>query len=119
VIEVGLADEEQLDVLDLEAERANRLLDLRRRLRERAVEQDVPRRRRDQIDAEIVGPDVKIGPTMWTGAVGFFQSDVSKDDGGGAAVCAASVVCRARAKTRTRASRIMVLAFYPPDVSEG
>ena len=58
VIEVRLGRQEHLDVLDLEAELADRALDERRRLGQPSVDEDMPRRCRDQIRRKLAGADV-------------------------------------------------------------
>ena len=58
VIEVRLRRQQDPDLLGLEAEGADRLLDLARHARHGAVDQDVAGRRRDQVGGEILGADV-------------------------------------------------------------
>ena len=58
VVEMGVAVEQNLDVIELESELDDVRLDLRRGLDEAAVDQDVTRRRGDQVGGDVGCADV-------------------------------------------------------------
>ena len=58
VVEVGVADEQDLDVAEVEAELRDAFLDQRRRGCQAGVDQDVAGRRDDEIGGEVLAADV-------------------------------------------------------------